>query len=110
MGILCTYGVFEGLCDTSTILTCVIDQNIQPLLLLQEVLAELSDRPHVGQVQLHEEHVHAVAPVLDLSHSLPGSVFIPTGDDDSGSSPGQSHSRLFADARVTTCKYKNISR
>lgn len=85
----------------STVLTCIIDENIQPLLLLQEVLAELSDGPHVGQVHLHEEHVHVVAPVFDLPHSLPGSVFISTGDDYSGSSQGQSHSRLFPDAGVT---------
>lgn len=94
--------------DTSTVPTCVIDENIQPLLFLQEVLAELSDGPHVGQVHLHEEHIHVVAPVLDLPHSLPGSLLIPTGDDDSGSSQGQSHSRFLADARVTASSEKQI--
>lgn len=85
-------------------LTRIVDQYVEPLLSVEEALAELPYRLEVGQVQLHVEDVKTPAPELDLPHSLLGFGHISTRNDDTGASHRQGHRCLLPNARVTTCK------
>lgn len=51
----------KGFPRASDSLTCVIDQDVKPLLPLEEVLAESPHRAQVGEIQLHVEDVEAAA-------------------------------------------------
>lgn len=84
--------------------TCIIDQDVKPLLSLKEALAEFPHRAQVGQIQLHVKDVQAVTLELDLPHSLLSLVHISASDDDTGASHGQGNSCVLANARVATCK------
>lgn len=76
----------KGFPRASDSLTCVIDQDVKPLLPLEEVLAESPHRAQVGEIQLHVEDVEAAAPDLDLPHGLLSLVGVSAGDDDAGAS------------------------
>lgn len=84
------------------IVTCIVDQDVKPLLSLEEVLAERSDRLQVRQVQLHVRHIQAVTPKLDLPHSFLCFLHISTCDDDTGTSHCQGNSCVLANTRIPT--------
>lgn len=85
-------------------LTCIIDQDVKPLLSLEEALAEFPNRVQVGQIQLHVKDVKAVTLELDLPHSFLSLVHVPASDDDTGASHCQGNSCVLANARIPTCK------
>lgn len=84
-------------------LTCIIDQDIKPLLSLEEALTEISHRAQVGQIQLHVNNVETVTLELDLPHSLLSLVHISASNDDTGTSHCQGNGCVLANARVPTC-------
>lgn len=84
--------------------TCVVDQDVKSLLSLEEVLAELSNRPQVRQIQLHVKDIKAVTLKLDLPHSFLSLFHIPASDDDAGASHCQGNSCVLANARIPTWK------
>ena len=86
-------------------LTCVIDEDVEPLLSLEEVLTELPYRVQVGQVQLHVMDVQVVTPELDLPRSFLGLVHVSAGNDDMGASHRHGNSCVLANTTVPT--YKN---
>lgn len=87
-------------------LTCVIDQDVKPLLSLEEALTEFPYRAQVGQIQLHVQDVKVVTLELDLPHSLLSLVHVSASDNDTGASHCQGNSCLLANARIPTCKEK----
>ncbi|TNN45760.1 hypothetical protein EYF80_044033 [Liparis tanakae] len=82
--------------------------DIEPLLPLEEALAELPHGAQVGEIQLHVKDVEAAAPHLDLPHGLLSLVGVPAREYDAGASRRQGNGRLLANARITTCKNKWI--
>lgn len=87
-------------------LACIIDQDVKPLLPLEEALAEFPDRVQVGQIQLHVRHVQAVALKLDLPHGFRSFVHVSASNDNAGSSRCQGNSCVLANARIPTCREK----
>lgn len=88
--------------EVSFVATCVVDQDVESPLSLEEVLAELSHRLQVGQVQLHVKDVKTVTLKLDLPHSLPSLLHVSASNDDTGTSHCQGNSRVLADTRIPT--------
>lgn len=88
--------------QTHLSLTCVVDEDVQPLLSLKEGLTEVLYGAHVGQIQLHVMDVNVVTPDLDLPHRLFSLVHVTASYDDTGTSHRQGNRRLFADASIAT--------
>ena len=83
-------------------ITCVVYENVQSFLALDELAGELPDGPQAAEVQVshHDLQVARVSP--DLLGGVFGLLEVATGEDDPGASPGQVQGRHPADARVAT--------
>lgn len=87
--------------------TCIVDQDVEFLLSLEEVLAELANRRQAGQIQLHVKNIKTVTLKLDLPDSFLSLFHISASNDDTCASHCQGNSRVLANTRIPTCKTDN---
>lgn len=64
--------------------TCIVDEDVQPLLILLDIFGQVSDRLQGGEVQFLHHHVAIPTLLPDLISCQAGPGYVPAGKDHSG--------------------------